>query len=253
MSTRRQILKHLALTSLLLPTGEALATDENSSPQSGLPDGIGVEPDFDGPLPRRALGELPALRDEVKTAEEIIKAAPTNVSPFEVAQYFIAVGEGKHGDSWKPYISGWPKRWNPVIVTFFAATNTVPKGDTTAWCAAFVNWCYLRARGSTATKSASSGSFRAFSVLAQSPKPGDLVVMRNMDDKNPCPGTGHVGFFVRDVGESIEILGGNQLDRSAKNHKISIQGFKKDGAKQKLQTIQMADFVLPAGDRNKKP
>jgi uncharacterized protein (TIGR02594 family) len=195
----------------------------------GLSKGIGIEPDFDGPLPQQKLGTKHPLPPEEAIARAIIDRAPAGTSPFDVARYFLDVGNGKFGDQWRPYISGWPDRWNPVIVNFFQATDTTPTGDLTAWCAAFANWCFLQSFKTPATKNASSGSFRCFGSKTNSPKTGDIAVFKQVGSEDPCSGHGHVGFFVKDYGSEIEILGGNQIEGHERSHRISSKRLKKEG------------------------
>src|SRR6202022_1898557 len=130
--------------------------------------------------------------------------SPYGVGPIDVAQYFLAVGAGAYGQSYRSFIREWPIRANPLIFHFFSSTLTKPEGDTTAWCAAFVNWCLLRARATASeeigkspgffsvsgkpfsdeniqnhsTNSASSGSFRCWDEVSP-PKRGDIVVFKN--------------------------------------------------------------------------
>ncbi|WFP61581.1 CHAP domain-containing protein [Mesorhizobium sp. WSM4904] len=162
--------------------------------------------------------EAPYLA-EVQVAKEILAKAPSKTTPFEVANFFFEVGQGRYGDNWVNYVKEWPVRANPVIVSFFDATTTrKPAGDTTAWCAAFVNWCIqqgAKGRDTTGfagpTKSAASSSFRSNwgRKLGEDEKPsvGDLVVFKLKSDASH----GHVAFFVSDAGKGrIYILGGNQ-------------------------------------------
>ena len=206
-----------------------------------LPDGIGTRPDFNGRLPRLTLGDKPARPAEEKIARAVLAKAPTGPTPFDVAQYFIEVGQGTYGDDWKPYIGGWPERWNPVIVSFFRATDTTPKGDLTPWCAAFVNWCVQRAGAGVATNNASSGSFRCFGEETTTPQLGDIVVFKQVNAGEPCIGKGHVGFFVRDAGEKIEVLGGNQIHGG--HHRISSKALSKDGTILKFHSYRTSSLL----------
>lgn len=225
--TRRVLIKKCSYLSMLscLSSGTA----QQSRQPASLPPGIGTEPDYAGPLPVGRLGKRPALDPEERVARAVLDRAPSGPSPYSVAQYFLAVGQGQYGEEWRPYVSGWPLRWNPVIVNFFKATNTSPEGDTTPWCAAFVNWCFLQSRKTAATHSASSGSFRCFGSETRDPRPGDLVVFNQPDAKEKCIGHGHVGFFVRDWGEEIEVLGGNQLEGHERSHRVSTKRIRKLG------------------------
>lgn len=177
--------------------------------------------------------------EEVDTAYGILLKSPFGVPPIEVARYFLAIGEGEYGAKLRPFAREWPVRANPVIFHFFSATQTSPEGDTTAWCAAFLNWCLLRARATKAeqigkspgsfsrggelfdidslrhhsTNSASSGSFRCWDSTSQ-PVHGDIVVFADKGThsfSSSCRGTGHVAFFL-DIPSAgkVRVLGGNQ-------------------------------------------
>ena len=209
-------------------------------PPEILPSGIGIEPDFDGPLPRLSgeLGKSPALRAEQQIARAILARAPKGPTPFEVARFFLAVGAGDYGVTWKPYTMGWPERWNPVIVNFFHATKTVPEGDVTSWCAAFLNWCFQQVNGVPATDSASSGSFRSFGTEVLSPAQGDIIVFQSMNQVEAEMGHGHVGFVVRVSGEEVEVLGGNQIEGHDRSHMISSVPFKKNGKLLRLHSYR---------------
>jgi uncharacterized protein (TIGR02594 family) len=175
------------------------------------------------------LGRVPALKAEVKIAQSILAAAPAGPTPFAVARYFLEVGVGKPHKEWQPYVKGWPERWNPVIVTFFEATDTKPEGDITSWCAAFANWCFVQARLGAATHSASSGSFRSFGKATNSPVTGDIVVFKSANEDLAKKGRGHVGFFVADHGDEVSVLGGNQIEGHDGSHMISIKRLRKHG------------------------
>jgi len=202
---------------------------------STLPPGIGTAPDYSGPLPKvpkgGTLGNRPPLNSEERIAKAIITRAPVGPTPFAVAKFFLEISNGKFGQIWQPYAQGWPVRWNPVIVNFFQATNTTPEGDLTAWCAAFVNWCFLHIGKGMATQSASSGSFRMFGIETHTPTVGDLVVFRRATPDGTHDERGHVGFYVRSTADEIEVLGGNQIEGVEGCHKISSKPFTKSGQK----------------------
>jgi len=194
-----------------------------------LPNGIGVEADYAGRLPDERLGTKRPLKPEEKVALDIIAKAPEGPAPYDVARYFLAVGNGEYGEEWRPYVKAWPERWNPVIVDFFQATDLKPEGDETSWCAAFVNWCFQQSVKRVATHSASSGSFRCFGTPTDKPSLGDVVVFKRVGNDEPCSGHGHVGFFVKDYGTAIEVLGGNQIEGHEQSHMISSKRLVKDG------------------------
>lgn len=190
--------------------------------------------------PVAPVGTTPPTTIEMQAAYELLLLSPYDTSPIEVAQYFLAVGAGGYGEALRPYSREWPVRANPVIYHFFSSTLTKPEGDTTAWCAAFVNWCLLRGRAKLAdeigkskgdysisgkpfpdehiqkysTNSASSGSFRCWNQ-SQSPKRGDIVVFKDTGTDGmtaSCRGTGHVAFYLGIPKDGwIRVLGGNQL------------------------------------------
>jgi uncharacterized protein (TIGR02594 family) len=206
------------------------ATAQRQAP-ANPPGRIGFDPDYVGPLPPESdsLGKKRPLDAEEKVAASILASSPLGPTPYGVASYFLSVGSGQYGDEWKPYVQGWPVRWNPVIVTFFQATSTEPEGDVTSWCAAFVNWCFLRADHGPATHSASSGSFRSFGTVTGNPSAGDLVVFRRTNVEKAALGQGHVGFFVKDLGDKVQVLGGNQIEGRDGCHMISLKAISKIG------------------------
>lgn len=206
--------------------------------QKPLPSGIGIDPDYDGPLPDLTLGTDPALANEIETARKVLDRAPAAVMPYQVAQYFLSVSRGEYDSEWIPYVKGWPERWNPAIVELFQATATKPEGDLTPWCAAFANWCFRRARGTAATGSASSGSFRCFGDATDTPRPGDIVVFKRVGDNDACLGRGHVGFFVRDEVTHVTVLGGNQIEGHDGSHMVSLKRLRKDGKILKLHSFR---------------
>ena len=98
---------------------------------------------------------------------------------------------------------------NPEIVQMFADVgHDWVKDDETAWCAAFVGAMLERA-GLPSTRKLNARSYNDWgqSVALEDAQPGDVVTFWRND---PSSWTGHVGFFVRDSGVFIEVLGGNQ-------------------------------------------
>jgi hypothetical protein len=187
------------------------------------------------------VGTAPPTDDEVRMAYDLLRQSPFGVAPVDIVQYFLAVGAGAYGRAYRPFVREWPERANPLVFHFFSSTLTKPEGDATPWCAAFLNWCLLRARAATAdeigkspgyfsisgkpfsdeniqnhsTNNASSGSFRCLDAVS-SPKRGDIAVFKNAgtDHLTPvCRGQGHVTFFLSVPREGwVRVLGGNQSD-----------------------------------------
>lgn len=102
---------------------------------------------------------------------------------------------------------------NPTILKYWQAVrhHRPTEGDETPWCAAFVNWCLAQA-GYDGTWHPGARSFaRNWGVRVGTPVWGCITVLSNEQGVDP-QGTwaGHVGFFVRQQGDSVFLLGGNQ-------------------------------------------
>lgn len=97
---------------------------------------------------------------------------------------------------------------NPVIVQMYADVGQPGvKDDATAWCAAFVGSCLERA-GIRSTRKLTARSYLAWGeqVDPASAREGDIVVFA----RGNSAWQGHVAFFVKASGQTIEVLGGNQ-------------------------------------------
>ena len=98
---------------------------------------------------------------------------------------------------------------NPEVMKYFKETgHSWVKDDETAWCAAFVNWCLLKA-GKTQTGSLAARSFLQYGTPTTKPALGDIVVFWRI---SPNSAYGHVGFYVTETKDSILVLGGNQAN-----------------------------------------
>lgn len=224
------------------------------------------EPDFAGrDLSQRALGRHDPGKDVKDYAGLILKEAPFNCRPIDVAKYFHALGRGKtkFGEEGRSFARGWPHYYNPVIVEFFSATSLKPSGDETSWCAAFLNYCIARAASKDGnvgaeeckrgTRSASSGSFRCFGERVSSgknPKDGDIAVWALEGTVDNCrPGTGHVGFVVGDpTGDNDHpylILGGNQS-----GNLLDPKRTRRDGIFIKAMPMQYVGVTTPLRYKN---
>lgn len=93
-----------------------------------------------------------------------------------------------------------------------ATTDRALIDDAVAWCAGFANWCLRRPSpySLAGTKSLMAKSFRNYGrpISWNNPPRGAIAVF----DRPPNPASGHVGFFLRFVGDEVEIVGGNQQD-----------------------------------------
>lgn len=99
---------------------------------------------------------------------------------------------------------------NPRILEYHATTPLKANADETPWCSSFVNWCVTQA-GLTGTNRANARSWLNWGDALTEPKTGAVAVFWRGDNNDRV--TGHVGFFLRDDGETVRLLGGNQGDR----------------------------------------
>jgi len=203
MMNRREF---LAAAGYAASIGGALAADMLEGPaRNAGPKVYGA--DYSGPLPASLYlrGRLPPSGSEEATARRIINAAPRS-TPLAVMRYFAGLRDvNRDGEA---YNAGWAKRWNPVIVEFYRATDDDHSGDNTPWCAAFLNWCLERCSYHGGTRSTVSGSFRKAGGLTGSPAVGDVVVFKR--GNTGC--RGHVALYLGRSGKSYRVIGGNQTD-----------------------------------------
>jgi uncharacterized protein (TIGR02594 family) len=204
-------------------------------------------------------GTLQPSSDEKDVGNQIIAAVEKlNKRPIDVAQFLFDIARGNHGPTWQPYTRAWPKdaHANPLIVDFFNATQLKPMGDTTAWCAAFVNWCIKKSAGSTATNSAASASFINWGtvvgtfdpqssslVLNIPPRLGDVVVFQDVLSGGQLdPNHGHVAFYVEHDSQRIMVLGGNQFEGQPVVHAINAKWFLMTGSP-RLYSIRRSEVL----------
>lgn len=241
--------KRATLTAMVAAPAVLVAS---SKAAFAVPDGVGSEPPVSFPEDQRVptLSELeeaaqetgteqPYL-NEIKLARRILAGSPNDETPFDVASYFQLLRHGEFVDDFGTtsplYSEEWPVRANPTIVSFFDATSLrTPKGDQTAWCAAFVNWCYQRSTGETATDSAASETFRRWGTQTSAPKIGDIVVFQHKS----VSWRGHVGFYVGERPDGIFVLGGNQRPSDKLNTgEVNVRLYKKDGKTLKFHSFR---------------
>jgi uncharacterized protein (TIGR02594 family) len=205
-------------------------------------------------------GTLQPSRDEIDVANEIIAAVEKlhKPRPVQVSTFLYEIARGDHGELRQPYTRAWPRdaHANPLIVDFFNATHTKPMGDTTAWCAAFVNWCIKKSTEKTATGSAASADFRSWAsavatfdsqssllVLDSQPRFGDVVVFQDMrSNGQPDPYHGHVAFYVEHDSKRIKVLGGNQFEGKPVVHAIHAKWLPMAGSL-RLHSIRRSEIL----------
>ncbi len=100
-------------------------------------------------------------------------------------------------------------RHNPDVVNYFAEAGAPwVHDDETAWCAAFVG-AMLKRGGVEGTGALNARSYLDWGVPVRlgEARPGDVIVLWRGSQSS---WQGHVGFYVRQEGDNIVILGGNQ-------------------------------------------
>ena len=93
---------------------------------------------------------------------------------------------------------------NPDVVKYLRVVGA--SDDEVPWCSAFVNWVMLQA-GYAPTRSALARSWLKWGASV-TPRYGAIVVFSRAGSTTK----GHVGFYLKDAGDSIQVLGGNQSD-----------------------------------------
>lgn len=107
---------------------------------------------------------------------------------------------------------------NPVVLRYYAdAGHPEIEHDETPWCAAFVGSVLARS-GLPNTGSLEARSYLKYGKKLTKPVPGCIVVFWR---ESPSSWQGHVGFVYADLGDTLQVLGGNQRDS------VSLQEFPK--------------------------
>lgn len=144
------------------------------------------------------------------------------MTPYEIAQGYIGTTESPGPED------------NPAIVEMYASVgHDWVEHDSVAWCAAFLGHCLEKA-GLRSTRRLNARSYLdwGISVDLADAQAGDIVVF----SRGSKAWQGHVGFFVKAAGASIEVLGGNQSDA------VNIQRY----SKSRLLGVRRAGNVAPA-------
>lgn len=103
-----------------------------------------------------------------------------------------------------PYPAG---QSNPRITAYHAGTNIEGYDDKVSWCSSFVHWSLAQA-GIAGTASALARSWLDWGDALEQAVPGCIAILWRDD---PASWRGHVGFYLREGGQSVYLLGGNQL------------------------------------------
>lgn len=104
---------------------------------------------------------------------------------------------------------------NPRILEYLSScadlTPEELRDDSTAWCAAFANWCMMQA-GLPGTSSSWARDWFDWGVPDPAPGKGSIVVWKRGPDPAGSGPYGHVSFLIEDRGEDLLVLGGNQAN-----------------------------------------
>ncbi len=126
---------------------------------------------------------------------------PKTNAPSALHAPWLAVAAAERG------VHQWPDgSSNPRIVEYHRGTNIEGYDDKASWCSSFVHWC-LQACGIAGTGNALARSWLDWGQPLDTPVPGCVAVLWR---EQPDSWRGHVGFFLRQEGEQVLLLGGNQ-------------------------------------------
>lgn len=132
----------------------------------------------------------------------------------------------------------WSKGDNPKVVAYFKdAGHPEVKNDETAWCAAFVG-AMLHRSGLPKTGALNARSYLEWgeAVDRKDAREGDIVVF----ERGNSSWQGHVGFFVKDNGDTITVLGGNQSNAVNRRAYVSAKLL---GIRRLKETVEPEDKV----------
>jgi uncharacterized protein (TIGR02594 family) len=135
---------------------------------------------------------------------------------------------------------------NDRIIEYHSTTTLKATDDETAWCSAFVNWCFKQA-SIKGTNSAGALSWEKWGKSYDKPAYGSVAVIAYYDEgSTKRNGSGHVGFVVGKQGSKIVVLGGNQGDMvKVSAYNPSAINVKRKAPKKNMVGKVVA-YVLPA-------
>ena len=113
-------------------------------------------------------------------------------------------------------------RNNPTVQKYYGDAGAGVQQDSVPWCAAFVG-AMLKRAGVEPSGSLMARSYLNWGTPLKSPVPGCVVVFSRGQ-----PPSGHVAFYEKDVGSSVQVVGGNQSDsvKRATYPKARILGYR---------------------------
>jgi uncharacterized protein (TIGR02594 family) len=161
----------------------------------------------------RLRGRYPIRNEDIEAANRIAESMPKG-DWFATMRSLSQITEV--GTTGELFNMRWKTFANPLIVRFFhdiGYRKTPNPGDCTPWCAATVSWCLKRAGKKIPNDPASSQSYLHYGSRVANPEPGDICVFTDVRDR----AHGHVGLFTSFSGNTLNVLGGNQLGESETN------------------------------------
>lgn len=132
------------------------------------------------------------------------------------------------------------------IPEYFKASKVAPDPKGTPWCKYFVTWVLLQ-HGIVTPAGGMARSMLTWGSEVTAPKPGDIAVLwRGTHDDGV---TGHVGFFVKEDGQYVYLIGGNQGDKvtEAKFDKKKVLGYRRYRSIVKSKTVWTGIVTKIAG------
>jgi uncharacterized protein (TIGR02594 family) len=154
-----------------------------------------------------ASGQQIILPDGSDRSALIVNMANANSVPGDPLWLSIALREENDG------VHEFDPGSNPRIVEYLKSCDDLGAADQandgTAWCAAFANWCLVSA-GKQGTNSAWALNWRTWGQKDDAPGRGTIVAWKRIVRGEV---RGHVAFLIRDEGDFLLVLGGNQSNR----------------------------------------
>lgn len=123
------------------------------------------------------------------------------------------------------------KHEEKIIEAFKLAGFGWIKDDETAWCAAWMVYCFHHA-GMEPIKTVRAREWQNYGNETKTPKLGDIVTFWRI---SKASNYGHVGFYVNENETHIQVLGGNQ------SNSVSIQWYKKSQLLSYREVVEPVD------------
>lgn len=146
---------------------------------------------------------------ENRTTDLSVDGFPKEVKPEEIPE----------GTPWMPIAMSQrgvnEEKDKAKIIEYHKLGGGINTNEQTPWCSSFVNWC-LRKADIKGTGSALARSFLDWGkdVGTTNIPYGAVVVLRGTRG----PSSGHVCFVTKDLGDKVEVIGGNQTTDGGKKY-----------------------------------